>query len=145
MTDRVEQQICIKFCIKIEHSTTEAIQMIQKAAAVGNWWLAAASRHVHSCITSPAAVLGEMSNHPGDPALLQPRFGALRLLAFPQTKITFEREEISNHRWHSGKYDWAASWWQLGELCEVPRYLLWRRLRCHCPMYNVSWILYHLQ
>ena len=30
--------------------------------------------------------------------LLQPRFGALRLLAFPKTKITFEREEISDHR-----------------------------------------------
>ena len=28
------------------------------------------------------------------------------------------------------------SWW-LGELCEVPRCLLWRTLRSHCPMYNV--------
>ena len=28
----------------------------------------------------------------------------------------------------------------LGELCEVPRCLLWRGLRCHCPMYNVSCI-----
>ena len=97
ITVQGQQGICIKFCIKIEHSTTEAIQMIQKAAAVGNWWLAAASRHVHSCITSPAAVLGEMSNHPGDSAPLQPRFGAQPLLAFPQTKITFEREEISDH------------------------------------------------
>ena len=41
---------------------------------------------------------GEMSNHPGDSAPLQPRFGALRLLAFPKTKITFEREEISDFR-----------------------------------------------
>ena len=29
--------------------------------------------------------------------LLQPRFGALQLLAFLKTKITFEREEISDH------------------------------------------------
>ena len=29
---------------------------------------------------------------------IQPRFGTLRLLAFPKTKITFEREEISDHR-----------------------------------------------
>ena len=33
----------------------------------------------------------------------------------------------------------------LGELCEVPRCLLWRGLRCHCPKYNVSCILYLLQ
>ena len=29
-------------------------------------------------------------------------------LAFPKTKITFEREEISECRWDSGKYDGAA-------------------------------------
>ena len=45
---------------------------------------------------------GKTSNHPGGLAPLQPRFGALRLLAFPKTKITFEREEIS------GKYDGAS-------------------------------------
>ena len=39
---------------------------------------------------------------------LQPRFGALWLLAFPKTKITFEREEISDWQWDSGKYDGAA-------------------------------------
>ena len=39
---------------------------------------------------------------------LQPRFDALWLLAFPKTKITFEREEISDHWWDSGKYDKAA-------------------------------------
>ena len=33
--DWVEQQICIKFCIKFEHSSVETIQMIQKAAAMG--------------------------------------------------------------------------------------------------------------
>ena len=41
-------------------------------------------------------------------ATLQPRFVALRLLAFPRTKITFERREISDHPWYSGKYDRAA-------------------------------------
>ena len=30
MTGQVEQQICIKFCIKLEHSSVETIQMIQK-------------------------------------------------------------------------------------------------------------------
>ena len=37
MTERVEQQICIKFCVKLEHSSTETICVIQKAAAMGNW------------------------------------------------------------------------------------------------------------
>ena len=32
----------------------------------------------------------------------------LQLLAFPKTKITFEREEISEHQWDSRKYDRAA-------------------------------------
>ena len=37
MTEQAEQQICIKFCVKLEHSSVENIQIIQKAAAMGNW------------------------------------------------------------------------------------------------------------
>ena len=51
---------------------------------------------------SHAEVFGDTSNHPGDSVPLQPRFGALRHLAFPKTKIIFERDEIS------GKYDGTA-------------------------------------
>ena len=95
MTEQVEQWICITCCIKLEHSSVETIGMIQKATAVGNWWLAASSRQrARSCITSRAELFAETSSHPGDLALLQPRFGALRLLDFPQTQITFERGEI---------------------------------------------------
>ena len=109
MTERVEQWICIIFCIKLEHSSVETVQMIQKAAALGNWWLAASSQQcTHSCITSHAEFFDQTPNHPGDSAPIQPRFGALWLLAFPQTKITFERGEISVHQWDSGKYDGAA-------------------------------------
>ena len=39
------------------------------------------------------------------------------------------------------KIQWG-SWWQSGELCEVPRCLLWSRLRCHFPLYNVSCTFY---
>ena len=31
MTEQVEQQICIKFCVKLEHSSTKTIEMTQKA------------------------------------------------------------------------------------------------------------------
>ena len=37
MTEQVGQRICIKFCIKLEHSSAGAIWMMQKAAAMGNW------------------------------------------------------------------------------------------------------------
>ena len=115
--------------------------MIQKATAMGNWWLAASSQqHACSCISSHAESVGETSNHSGDSAPLEPRFGALQLLDFPKTKITFEREEISDHWWDSG---WQGSWWQLGELWEVPRCLLWRGLRHHCLIHNVSCIFFN--
>ena len=53
MTEQVEQQICIKFCIKLEHSSMETIWKIQKAAAMGNWKLAASSQQgTCSCIMS---------------------------------------------------------------------------------------------
>ena len=67
------------------------------------------------------------------------------LLAFPKTKITFEREDISDRPLMKFRNIWRGSWWQLGEPCEVSRYLLWRGLRDHCPVYNVSCILYLLQ
>ena len=109
VTERVEQQICVKFCIKLQHSSVESIQMIQKVTAMGSWWLAASSRQrACSCITSHAECFGETPNYPDDLAPPQPRFGTLWLLAFPKTKITFEREEISDCRWDSRKYDGAA-------------------------------------
>ena len=109
MTEQVEQWICTKFCIKLEYFSVETIQMIQKATAMDYWWLAASSQQcAHSCIMSHAEVFGETSNHPGDSVPLQTKFGTMQLLAFPKTKITFEKEEISDHQWDSGKYDGAG-------------------------------------
>ena len=108
MTKQVDQQICVKFWVKLEHSAMETIQMIQKVAAIGDWWLAASSQQcTHSCITSPA-VSWQTSNDPGHSTPLQPRFCALQLLPFPETKITIERKEISDCRLDSGKYNRAA-------------------------------------
>ena len=109
MTEQVKQRICVKFCIKFEYFSMETIWMIRKATAMGNWWLTASSQqHTHSCITSHAEFFGKTSNHPGDSAPLQPRFGTLQHLAFPKTAIIFETEEISDHPWDSGRYDGAA-------------------------------------
>ena len=142
MTKWEEQWICIKFCIKLEHSSTETVQMIQKAAAMGNWWLEASSwQCTCSCIMSRAVFWWNIKS----PRWLSPattQICALWPLAFPKTKITFEREEISDCRWF--RKIQLVSWWWLGELCEVPRSLLWRGLRHHCPMYSVSCILHLL-
>ena len=109
VTERVDQWICIKCCVKLEHSSTETILMIQKAAAIGNWWLAALSRQcIHSCITSHAEFFGKTSNHQVTQHLPIAQISALWLLAFPKIKITFERGEISDHWWDSGKYSRAA-------------------------------------
>ena len=95
MTEWVQQWICIKFWFKLEYSSMETIRMIQKATAMGNRWLAASLRqHAHSCITSPAEVSGETSNHPGDLASLQPRFGILWLLAFPKLKWPLKEQRF---------------------------------------------------
>ena len=83
--------------------------MTKMDTAMGNWKLATSSwQHSCSCIMSHADFFGDISNHPSDSVPLQPGFGALYHVAFPKTKITFERKEISDHGWDSGKYDEAA-------------------------------------
>ena len=144
MTEQVQQVICIKFYIKHKHSSMETIQMSQKAAAMGNWWLAASSQQcAHSCILSRAEFFGETSTHSGDSVPLQPRFGALQLLVFLKTKIPFEREQISDHGWDSGKY--KGQLMVIGRTVWGPKVPTLRELRCHCPMYNVSCNVYLLQ
>ena len=155
MTEWVEQQICIRFCVKLQHSCAETIRWFRRPQL----WARADWQLHHDNVPAHASHLmqffGETSNYPGDSAPLQPRFGTLWLLTFPKTKITFEKEEISDCQWDSGKYHGApdcdpikdfAEFWTveetLGELCEVPRCLLWKGLKHHCPMYNVSCILY---
>ena len=87
MTEWVEQQICIKFCIKLEHSSMET-KMIQKAAAMGNWWLAASSRQCAcSCIVSHAKFFGKTSNHPGDSAPYSPDLVPCDFWSFPKLKL----------------------------------------------------------
>ena len=61
--------------------------MIQKATDMGNWWLAASSRHhVHSCILSCAEFFGEISNHPGDSAPYSPDLVPYDFWLFPKLK-----------------------------------------------------------
>ena len=132
--------------------------MVQKAAVTGNWWLAASSwQHACTCVMSYAEFFGKISNHPGDSSPPWLRFSALWILAFPKTKITFWKGRDFRPSMRVRKI-WLGSWWRfqqrilqniwtaektLGELCEVPRCLLWRGLRYYCPMYDISCIFFN--
>ena len=87
----------------------ETIQMIRrlKLWITGDWQLHHHNAPAHaSCFMQSFS--WKTSNHLRDSAPLQPRFGALWLLTFPKTKMTFEREEISDSWWNSGKCNGAA-------------------------------------
>ena len=74
MTEWIEQQICIKFCVKLERSSVE-MSHDSKAAVIGNSWLAASSRQrACSCTMSHAEFFGQTLNRPGDSAPLLPKF-----------------------------------------------------------------------
>ena len=107
MTEQVGQWICVRFCIKLAHSsmddsevfrgrrnecsTNERVaQILQRRLRICCKWSTFCNKqNTRECSTWP----------------LQPRSGALQLLAFPQTKITIDRQEILGHWWDSGKYD----------------------------------------
>ena len=88
---------------------------------MGNWWLAASSRQCP----------------------LHLRFGALCLLAFPKPKITFERERFQTVS--EIQENVMGQLMVTGRTVWGPKCLLRRGMRCQCPMYNVSCILYPLQ
>ena len=87
----------------LEHSSMETIRMIQKAIYMDNWWLAASSQQhtAHASHLVQSFLVKHQITQVTRPPLLT-RFGALRLQAFPKTKITLEREKISDHLWDWG-------------------------------------------
>ena len=148
MAEWVEQRkvICITFCIKLGQSSTETIWMIQKAAAMGNWWLPASSRQCnHSRITCPAEFFGETSNQPGDSAPLSPDLVSYDPWFFPKTKITFEREEISDCPWDSGKYDGAADGDMencIKSVHKISSHVIWKNKDIYWRRYTIQETLY---
>ena len=112
MTEWVEQRICITFCtfcIKLQHSSAEAIQMIQKAAAMSDWQLHHNNEPTHASCLIPSFLakhqIIQVTQSHYSLELVPCNF---RL--FPKIKITFEKEEISDHQWDSGKSKRAADW-----------------------------------
>ena len=83
---------------------------------------------------------GKTSNHPGDSAPIRPRFGAYDFWLFPKLKSPLKGKKFQTI--NEIQENTPGSWWWLGELCEVPRCLLWRGLRhlsyVQCFLYLVS-------
>ena len=71
---------------------------------------AASSQHACSCIKSDAEFFAETSDHPGDAAPLQPRFGTVcDFWLFPKLKSPLKGKTFqTDHWWNSGIYDGAA-------------------------------------
>ena len=95
--ERVEQRICIRFCVKLEHSSVETFWMIQKTAAMGNWWLAASSQHAHSRVTYYAEFLVKHQITQVTQLPYSPDLEPCDFCFVSKTKITFERWVISDH------------------------------------------------
>ena len=140
MTEQVERQICIKFCIKLEHSSIETIRMIQKTSAISNWWLvdhdnvpAHASQLLKSFLVKHQITQVNQPHY--SPDLVPCNFWL-----FPKLKSPLKGKRFQTIFWF--RKMGRGSRWLLGELCEVPRCLLWRGLRHHCPMYNVYCIFF---
>ena len=97
----------------------------------------------HSCITSCVVFWQNIKS----PRWLRPSTAQI------WHPVTYGFSQNWNHLWKGSNFRpqirfrkiQRGSWWQLGELCEVPRCLLWRGVRCKCPVYNFSCILYLLQ
>ena len=144
MTEWVGQWICMKFCIKLEHFSTETVQVIQKASAMGSWWLAASSGEwACSCITSHAEFLAKYQitqvNQPHYSQDLAP----CDFWLFPKLKSPLKGNRIQNIS--EIQEDTMEQLMVIGGTMWGPKVLLWRGLRHHCLMYNVSSNLYLLQ
>ena len=132
----------LKFCIKLEHSSTETIQLTQKAAAVGNWWFPASSwPRACSCITSHAEFLVKHQitqvTHPPTAQIWHPATSC-----FTKIKIIFERKEVSDRLWYSGKHDKAADG-ETGRTVWGPKVPTWKGTEAslsfiQCFLYLVS-------
>ena len=77
------------------------------------------SRSTHHDNAPRAGFFGKTSHHPGLSAPLQPGFGPLRLLPFPEAKFAVEREEICKCNGHTvhklSQWHLTAEWLILQE------------------------------
>ena len=174
MTDWVEQWICIKLCVKLEHSSTETIWMIQKDFGDNamrtlqiNVWQKRFKDDWESVESHPCSGRAATSRTPENvehvwTAINKYQWLTVReleaYLRIPKTSVSeILTQDIGTKHVVANICSTAPDgvsnkiicrvFWTVGdmlaELCEVPRWLLWRGLRLHCPVHDVS-LLYLL-
>ena len=144
-----------EFYLSVLHQLRDAIwNKWPQIWAIGDWQLHHNNKPAHTPrLLQSFFFFWETWDHPGNSAPLQSRIDTLQLLAFWKIRITFAREDISDHWWDSGKYNKAAYGDSNAEFCSVlnsgrdirrimcgPMVPTLREKRCHGPMYNVSCI-----
>ena len=167
---RAEQQTCVKFCTKPEHSSVETIQMIQGFQGWHN------ECNTNKSGTNASKVVENLLKamiHIPEGLQQAEHLKMLNVYSLQLTKISDWQCENQKLSWGFQKLLCPRFWcrilarnvlWQhsfhgfrcqsrwnvvlqlpitLGELCEVPRCLLWRGLRCYCPMDSVSCIFFN--
>ena len=138
MTGRVEQQVCLQFCIKLEHSSTKTISVIQKPTA-GDWQLHHDNVPTHaSCLRQNFLVkhqITQVTQPPYSPDLAPCDFWLFPKLKSPLKGKRFQtvdeiQENATGQLMENGRTVWG------------PKVPTLRGPRHHCPLYNTSWILY---
>ena len=110
------EQHQILLCLQLEHFSKETVWVIQKAAAMGNWWAATSSwQHARSCITLLQNFwrhqITQVTQLSYSPDLAPWDFWLFQKLKSPLKGRDF-RPSMRFRK------IWQGSWWQLGELCE---------------------------
>ena len=140
--DWVEQQICIKFWVKLQHSSQKLLRWFRRLQlwATGDWQV-----H-HDNVPAHASQL--MQNFLAKHQITQETQPPYSPDLAPATSGFSQNW---NHLWKGRdfrpsvrlrKTQWGSGW-RFGELCELPRCILWRGLKPCCPMYNVSCIFFN--
>ena len=134
----------IKFCVKLEHSSAKLFRWFRSPQlwATGDWQLHHDNVSTHASHLAQRFLvkhqITQVTQSPYSPDLAPWDF-----LLFPKLMSLLEGRDIRPSM--RFRKIWQSSWWWLGERHEVARCLLWRGQKLHCPMYNVSCILYLLQ
>ena len=162
IAERVEPRIYIKFCVKLEHSSMETVQMIQKAAAMGKWllpseghsdWLLLMTTHPLMHRVSCRVFLWNIES-PRWLSPLQPRFGTCDFWLFPKLKSPLKgkrfqtineiQENSTGQRMRIGRNAWRPKVptlkWTEGSLSCVQCFLYVVSSSLNVSSFHITWL-----
>ena len=127
----VQQWICIKFHIKLHRNYSDDSEVCRYRQPVTGSFITTMCPFMPHMWYSfwVEHQITQVTQFPCSPGLMPCNF-----CLFPKLKSPLKGRDFRVLIW--------GSWWQLRELHEVPRCLLQRGLKHHCPMYGVLCFLY---